>query len=211
MCSTLELEGNDPTTRSLQGTGAQRMRLAVRMGVLAYVILQLSVSSVVGQESGDLYQGFQNPAATYKPLPVWYWNSRIEPDEAKRQIDEYLRQGAQGAWVYPDVGLKTPFLSEEWWRVWAEVLPYARAKGFQFGWVPEFNDPEGDARDVWKDPPDQSRVLEGHSEYRSKRLAYVEREVSGPGKVSFDDLPNPVLAIAARKGGPTVLAAESLV
>jgi len=49
---------------------------------------------------------------TYKPLPVWYWNSKIEPDGAKRQIDEYLKQGAQGAWVYPAVGLKTPFLSD---------------------------------------------------------------------------------------------------
>jgi len=62
---------------------------------------------------------------------------------------------------------------------------------------------------VWRDPPNQSRVLEGHSEYRSKRLAYVEREVSGPGKVSFDDLPNPALAIAARKVGPTALVADS--
>jgi len=54
-------------------------------------------------------------------------------------------------------------------------------------------------------------VLENHPDYRLKRLAYVEREVSGPGKVSFDDLPNPVLAIGGRKVGATVLAADSLV
>jgi hypothetical protein len=167
--------------------------------------------NVIGQETSDLYQGFRNPVATYRPLPLWYWNSKIEPDELKRQVDEYLKQGVQGAIVYPCTGLKTPFLSEEWWHAWAEILPYARTKGFQLGWHPEFNIPNGDARDMWRDPPNQSRVLEGHPEYRLKRLAYVEREVSGPGRVNFDNLPEPVLAIAGRKVGSTNLAADSLV
>jgi len=211
MCSTLEVEGSGSTTRNSQGIKAQRTRLVVRAGILAYVILQLSVPSVVGQQSSGLYQGFRNPTATYKPLPIWYWNAKIRPDEVKHQIDQYLQQGSQGAVVYPSTGLMTPFLSEEWWQVWAEVLPYARAKGFQFGWVPEFNDPDGDARDVWMDPPDQSRVLEGHPEYRLKGLAFVERDISGPGKVHFEGLPNPVFAIAARKNNPNSLDDESLV
>ena len=175
------------------------MRTAAWTGIFTWIVLLLFVSFAAGEKNSELYEGFRDPAATYKPLPVWYWNAKIEPEEVKSQIDEYLKQGAQGAWVYPDIGMKTEFLSEEWWHVWAEVLPYARERGFQFGLVPEFNDPDGDARDVWKDPPDQSIVLEGHPEYRLKRLAYVEREISGPGKVSFNDLPNPVVAIAARK------------
>jgi hypothetical protein len=185
-------------------------------GICFYLVVCLFVPFVVGRanvspENGKLYEGFRDPPATYRPVMLWYWNSKIEPEEAKRQIDEYLKQGVQGSVVYACTGLKTPFLSEEWWRVWAEILPYARAKGFRLGWHPEFNIPNGDARDMWKDPPQQSRVLEGYPEYRLKRLAYVEREVSGPGKVNFEDLPNPVFAIAAHKAAATGLAAESLV
>lgn len=201
--------------RNIFDRGTNTVCRAAKTGIFAYLIACLLVPFVVGQsnpgQKPDLYQGFQDPPSKYKPLPLWYWNSKIEPEELKRQVDEYIKQGAQGAVVYGCTGLKTPFLSEEWWHVWGELLAYARSKGFQLGWHPEFNIPTGDARDMWKDPPNQSRVLEGHPEYRLKRLAYIEREASGPGKVSFDDLPNPVLAIAARKLGPQALDADSLV
>ena len=186
------------------------MRQTPRIGIFTLIAVLLLVRPAMGQEKGDLYEGFRVPGSAYGPVPVWYWNGKIEPEQIKHQIDEYLQQGAQGAVVYPSTGLNTPFLSEEWWRVWAEILPYAREKGFQLGLVPEFNDPDGDARDVWMDPPDQSRVIEGHPEYRLKRLAYVERDISGPGKVHLEGLPNPVLAIAARKTGGDALENESL-
>ena len=86
-----------------------------------------------------------------------------------------------------------------------KMLPYARLKGFKLGWVPEFNHPDGDARDIWLEPPDQSRAPQGHPEYRMKHLEYIEREVAGPGKVRIDQLPDPVIAVAARKTGPDTL------
>src|SRR5690349_8615093 len=140
----------------------------------AYIMVHLLTCQMLGQAAEEaFYREFLNPPRRYSPLPIWYWNSGIDPTIAKQQIDEYVQQGAQGAIVYPDVGLKTPFLSDDWWHVWAEILPYARAKGFVLGWVPEFNDPDGDARDVWRDPPNQSRVADGHPEFRLRRLAYV--------------------------------------
>ena len=146
----------------------------------------LAIAAMYRAQAADaLYEGFRNPGDQYRPMPVWYWNAEIRGNEAKRQIDRYLAQGAQGAIVYPDIGLRTPFLSEAWWTVWAEILPYARQRNFKLGWVPEFNDPDGDARDPWMDPPDQSRVLAGHPEFRLKRLAYIERHFSGPGSGAF--------------------------
>ena len=160
---------------------------------------------------GSLYEGFRKPPRKYLPAPVWYWNSTINAAEVKRQIDDYLEHGAQGATIYPAIGLKTRFLSEEWWHIWGEMLPYAREKNFKIGWVPEFNHPDGDARDVWLEPPDQSVVLQGHPEYRMQHLEFVEREVAGPGKIQIGQLPDPVIAVAARKNGPDALDGDSLV
>ena len=44
-----------------------------------------------------------------------------------------------------------------------------------------------------------------------KRLAYVEREFAGPGKVSFHNLPSPVVAVAARMTGTDQIDGDSLV
>jgi hypothetical protein len=82
------------------------------------------------------------------------------------------------------------------------MLPYARRKGFKIGWVPESDDPDGGARDVWLEPSDQSHVLQGHPEYRMQHLEFVEREVTGPGKIRLEQLPDPVIAVAAWKNGP---------
>jgi hypothetical protein len=187
------------------------------MAMLRSILFRLPPAAILtglglhaAQDFDSFYRGFQNPPAKYRPMPIWYWNSRIEPRKLKAQIDEYIAQGAQGAIVYPGVGLATRFLSEEWWQVWAEMLPYARQKNFKLGWNPDFNHPTGDARDMWLSPPEQSLVTRGHPEYRLKRLAFVEREFTGPGVARFNALPNPAMAVMARRSGADTLDASSL-
>lgn len=175
--------------------------------------LRLMGSTALGRGSADhndLYEGFKNPGKDYDLFPLWTWNGRIEVKEAQRQIDEMLGQGIRRAIVYPFPNLRIRFLSEEWWNIWGELLAYARTKGFQLGVNAENEWPDGDAFDQWLDPPDQSHVLLGHPEYHMKRLAYVEREFAGPGAVSFHNLPNPVVAVAARLTGADHIDGESL-
>jgi len=99
----------------------------MKSGVFSvFCLLMLSASASHSQQKDSLYQGFKiRPLG--RPMPIWYWNSEIQAEEAKRQIDEYIKQGAHGAAVYPAIGLRTRFLSEEWWRVWAEILPYGNS------------------------------------------------------------------------------------
>src|SRR6185437_3093007 len=111
----------------------------------------------------------------------------------------------------PFPNLRNRFLSDEWWNLWWELLAYARAKGFHMGVNPENEWPDGDAFDQWLNPTDQSHVLIGHPEYHMKCLAYVEREFAGPGKVSFHNLPSPVVAVAARMTGTDQIDGDSLV
>ena len=197
--------------RASRAPTAGQRRLSDTVRRFCIVLLIAAAAMYRAQAADALFEGFRNPGYGYRPMPVWYWNAEIRGKEAKRQIDQYLAQGAQGAIVYPDIGLRTPFLSEAWWTVWAEILPYARQRNFKLGWVPEFNDPDGDARDPWMDPPDQSRVLAGHPEFRLKRLAYIEQHFNGPGKARFDHLPDPVIAVATRGTGLDAVDADALV
>ncbi len=158
----------------------------------------------------SLYEGFQNPPKDYNPIPLWTWNGKIDVPEAKRQIDEMLAQGVTRVIVYPFPNLRLRFLSDDWWKLWGELLAYAREKGFQIGVNAENEWPDGDGRDHWLDPPDQSHTLEGYPEYHMKRLTYVERGFVGPGAVRFSGLPDPVIAVAAPIKGPNAIDGERL-
>jgi len=129
-----------------------------KTGIFAYVVVQLCVLFAGrAKQSGDLYQDSKTRPQPTDPFRSGTGTQRLSLTKLKRQIDEYLKQGVQGAVVYPATNLKTPFLSEEWWPAsGAEVLPYARTKGLYSALHPEFNVPNGDARDMWKDPPNQS-------------------------------------------------------
>jgi len=142
---------------------------------------------------------------------MWWWDSEIDAGVAKQQMDEFLKQGIRACIVYPATGLSPPFLSEGWWEIWGEILAHARQKNFTLGMVPDVTHPQGDARDVHLDPPDQSHVLLGHPEYRLQRLRFMEREVFAPASVRIENLPDPVIAIAAKRIGPDQLDSESLI
>lgn len=165
----------------------------------------------VAPDQDDLYHNFKNPGKEYDLFPLWTWNGRIEVKEACRQIDEMLGQGIRRAIVYPFPNLRNRFLSDEWWNLWGEMFAYARSKSFEFGINPENEWPDGDAFDQWLNPPDQSHVLLGHPEYHMKRLAYVERDFAGPGRVLFRNLPNPSIAVAVRMTENNRIDGESLV
>ncbi len=57
---------------------------------------------------------FKNPSNEYRPIPFWSWNDKLEVEELKYQIDEMKKAGVGGYFMHARSGLKTPYLSEEW-------------------------------------------------------------------------------------------------
>ncbi len=57
---------------------------------------------------------FQNPSNRFRPIPFWSWNDKLEIDELKWQIDEMKKARVGGYFMHARSGLKTPYLSEEW-------------------------------------------------------------------------------------------------
>lgn len=51
---------------------------------------------------------------TYRPIPFWSWNDKLEEGELKRQIQWMYDNGIGGFFMHARGGLKTPYLSEEW-------------------------------------------------------------------------------------------------
>jgi hypothetical protein len=134
----------------------------------------------------QLYRDFRDPPRHYTVRPFWFWNGKLDSKELAWQIDQMVEQGVYGAYVHNRTGLETPYLSEEYFQVVGAALEHARRAGFRLGFVDEYEWPSGEARDVWL-PGLPSRVLAANPEFRMRRLAWIEREVTGPAR--FDPRP----------------------
>lgn len=70
---------------------------------------------------------FRDPPAPYRSAPFWSWNDDLADDELRRQIRALDEGGQGGFFMHARVGLRTPYLSDEWFaRVRACVDEAAR-------------------------------------------------------------------------------------
>lgn len=52
----------------------------------------------------------------YRPIPFWSWNDHLDTEELKRQIHWMKEEGIGGFFMHARGGLKTEYLSEEWFE-----------------------------------------------------------------------------------------------
>ncbi len=64
----------------------------------------------------DLVKKFIEPGKEYRGKPFWAWNGKLEPEELKRQLRIFKQMGLGGGFMHSRVGLKTPYLSDEWFE-----------------------------------------------------------------------------------------------
>ena len=62
----------------------------------------------------NLINSLKNPENQYKPTPFWSWNDKLEPEELRRQIHEMKKVGLGGYFMHARGGLRTEYLSEDW-------------------------------------------------------------------------------------------------
>ncbi len=61
-----------------------------------------------------LMASFKNPSCEFRGAPFWAWNSKMEPEEIRRQIRLMRQMGLGGFFMHARVGLDTPYLGNEW-------------------------------------------------------------------------------------------------
>lgn len=74
----------------------------------------------------------------YAPVPFWSWNNALEKDELLRQIDDMKSVGCGGFIIHARMGLRVPYLSEEWFSLVETCLDAAKERGM-FVWIYDEN------------------------------------------------------------------------
>ncbi len=71
-------------------------------------------------------QTWQNPPSIYRGAPFWSWNDRLVPQRLCRQIEAMHQAGMGGFFMHSRYGLKTPYLSPEWFECVGACVEKAR-------------------------------------------------------------------------------------
>lgn len=94
---------------------------------------------------------FAAPPKEYTSAPLWVWNDMLTEEQIESSLRELASQNVKQAFVHPRPGLMTPYLSQDWFRLWRKALDTADAldmniwiydensypSGFAGGFVPE--------------------------------------------------------------------------
>jgi hypothetical protein len=112
-------------------------------------------------DSAMLRAQWANPPREYSAAPFWVWNDQLTDDLLRTTLKDLASQGLQQVIVHPRPGLMTPYLSDEWFRLWKLSMAEAERlgmnlwiydensypSGFAGGWVPELM-PDSGGRSV---------------------------------------------------------------
>jgi len=107
-----------------------------------------------------LIRQFECPGPVFRGKPFWAWNGKLEESELRRQIRILHRMGLGGAFMHSRVGLATPYLSKEWFRLIEACADECAKYGMQAWLYDEDRWPSGAAGGlVTKNPKYRSRSL----------------------------------------------------
>lgn len=74
---------------------------------------------------------FNSPGAEYRGSPFWAWNSKLEPEELRRQIRTFHEMGFGGFFMHSRVGLNTRYLGSEWFDCVKACIDEAKKLGLK--------------------------------------------------------------------------------
>ena len=72
---------------------------------------------------------FRQPRASSRPAILWNWNGELSAAYIRRALKELHQQGFGGVFIHPRPGLRTAYLSAEWFELWQVALDCARELG----------------------------------------------------------------------------------
>ena len=89
--------------------------------------------------------GIDNPPRHSAPCPFWFWNGTMNADEIKRQMRLMREAGITEFLIHGRYGLKTEYLSEDWFAAVRAAVDEAKKTGMRAWLYDELNWPSGSA------------------------------------------------------------------
>ena len=123
---------------------------------------------------------FKNPETIYRSVPFYSLNDMLEEGELKRQLGLMKEGGFGGAFLHSRIGLLTPYLSDEWFRMMDAGLKACQELGMDAWYYDEDKWPSGFAGGI---------VPLQNSDFQARSILRVpkDNQVNAPDKVLFRD------------------------
>ncbi|MDM8007457.1 MAG: glycosyl hydrolase [Phycisphaerae bacterium] len=111
----------------------------------------LRTSDVQATDMSEAFALFEKPPREYATAPLWVWNDMLTEEQVVGTMRDLAAQKVMQVFVHPRPGLMTPYLSDDWFRLWRAALAEAERlnmnvwiydensypSGFAGGFVPE--------------------------------------------------------------------------
>ncbi len=120
--------------------------------------------------SASLRAAFTTPPRQYASAPLWTWNDMLTEEQVRGTLRDLAGQQVKQAFVHPRPGLMTPYLSEEWFRLWRAALDEAEKLDMNIWIYDENSYPSGFAGGL---------VPEAMPESRGRGLHFAETKTIG--------------------------------
>ncbi len=118
---------------------------------LSWNALFAALPSAWAEDAATVKAVFADPPRKYSTAPLWVWNDMLTEEQIRQTLRDLAGQKVMQAFVHPRPGLMTPYLSDDWFRLWKVALDEAERldmniwiydensypSGFAGGWVPE--------------------------------------------------------------------------
>ena len=90
-----------------------------------------------------IIDNFPDPPVENRPRPFWFFNGDMDKDEIRHQIMMMKKQGLGGFFICARQGLKTPYLSEDWFDICKYAVQTAKECGLEAWLYDEYPYPSG--------------------------------------------------------------------
>ncbi|MDG0808510.1 hypothetical protein [Cohnella rhizosphaerae] len=90
-----------------------------------------------------LQKCFQNPPASYRIVPFWFWNGDMSEAAIELQIGEMADKGVGGFFICARQGLTVPYLSQVWFDRVRFAVETAKTFGLEVWIYDEYPYPSG--------------------------------------------------------------------
>lgn len=155
--------------------------------MVANLLLGLTLLVFSAEPKWETVQAqFAQPPKAYSPVPIWWWSGeKLDFARLAWQMEQMVRGHVYNTVVlnlapsgplYGSDPDDPPFLSEEWWAVWAQVLSKARELGLHVWFYDQFG---------FSGAGLQSRLASQYPECRGQVLRCLTRDLTGPTTVEF--------------------------